>query len=193
MLLGRCVFLWGLATLLFVPAALRAEDAPISSASSAYSFSFTAIDGNDLPLSSYKGKVVMVVNTASHCGYTPQYKDLESLYETYKDKGFVVLGVPSGDFGGQEFGTEKEVQSFTEQEYKITFPLTSITQVSGSEAHPFYVWAGEQAGFWGHPQWNFHKYLIGRDGHFAGWFSTATSPLSAGITAAVEKELAAQP
>lgn len=193
MQLGRSVFMWGLVTLFFVPAALHAEDAPLSSASSAYSFSFTDIQGNDLPLSSFKGKVVLVVNTASHCGYTPQYKDLQTLYETYKDKGFVVLGVPSGDFGGQEFGTEKEVQSFTEQEYTIAFPLTSITKVSGSEAHPFYAWAGEQAGFWGHPQWNFHKYLIGRDGHFAGWFSTATVPTSSVMIEAIEKELTSDP
>lgn len=149
------------------PSRSFADEAPQSSSPIVYQFSFTDINGKELPFSSFKGKVVLVVNTASHCGYTPQYKDLQTLYETYKDKGFVVLGVPSGDFAGQEFGTEKEVQSFTEQEYKITFPLTSITKVSGSEAHPFYVWAGEQDGFWGYPQWNFHKYLIGRDGHFA--------------------------
>lgn len=172
---------------------VNANDALQSSASSAHSFAFNDIHGNDLPLSSFKGKVVLVVNTASHCGYTPQYKDLETLYETYKDKGFVVLGVPSGDFGGQEFGSEKDVQGFTEQEYKITFPLTSITKVSGSEAHPFYAWAGVQAGFWGHPQWNFHKYLIGRDGHFAGWFSTATVPTSSAMIEAIEKELTSDP
>lgn len=170
-----------------------ADAAPQSLIPSVYQFTFTDINGKDLPFSSFKGKVVLVVNTASHCGYTPQYKDLQTLYETYKDKGLVVLGVPSADFGGQEFGTEKEVQNFTEQEYKITFPLTSISKVSGSEAHTFYVWAGEQAGFWGYPQWNFHKYLIGRDGHFAGWFSTSTLPTSPAIIDAVEKELASDP
>lgn len=155
----------------------------------AHSFTFKMMDGGELPLSDLKGKVVLVVNTASQCGFTPQYRDLQTLHETYKDKGLVVIGVPSADFGGQEFDTEQEVQDFTEEEFSITFPLTTISTVKGGDAHPFYAWANKKAGMIGKPKWNFHKYLIGKDGDFVAWFATTTSPTASKLTKAIEAEL----
>ena len=155
----------------------------------AYDFSFTAIDGKLLPLENFKGKVILVVNTASRCGFTPQYSDLQNVWEKYRDKGFVVLGVPSNDFGGQEPGTEEEIKTFCEINYNINFPMTSKVTVKGRNAHPLYKWAGERFGFAGKPKWNFHKYLISADGILVDWFSTPTSPSSPKISLAIEQEL----
>ena len=161
----------------------------LSSQPNAYLYEFTSIEGESIKLSDYKGKVVMVVNTASHCGFTGQYKDLQALYDAYKDQGFVVLGVPSADFGGQEFDAEKDVAAFTEEQYSVTFPLTTISKVKGSDAHPFYKWAAEQGGFLSGPKWNFHKYIIGKNGEFVKGFITTTSPSSKNIKAVIEAEL----
>ena len=155
----------------------------------AYQFSFKAIDGKAINLSDYKGKVILVVNTASKCGFTNQYQSLQKLYTKYQNKGLVIIGVPSNDFGNQELGSESQVASFTQKEFKITFPLTSISQVSGNNAHPFYIWANQNAGFVGSPKWNFHKYLIDKNGDFAGWFSSATDPASEKITQKIESLL----
>jgi glutathione peroxidase len=165
---------------------------PVTAAEkTAHDFTFTAIDGTPMPLSAFKGKVVLVVNTASECGFTPQYEGLEELWNGYKDKGLVIIGVPSNDFGGQEPGTAKEIASFCKINYGVTFPLADKTVVKGAEAHPFYQWAGGKAGLLGRPKWNFHKYLIGRDGQFIDWFSTQTKPMGPKIKGAVEKALAA--
>ncbi len=158
----------------------------------AHQFSFKTIDGDVIHLADLKGKVILVVNTASQCGFTPQYAGLQSLYEKYSNQGFVVIGVPSDNFGGQEFKEESEVKAFTSKEFKTTFPLTLINNVTGADAHPFYQWAHKQAGFIGSPKWNFHKYLIGKDGDFVAWFSSATSPESEKITTAIEEALAAK-
>lgn len=158
----------------------------------AYDFSFAAIDDSPMPLSEYRGKVLLVVNTASECGFTPQYEGLEKLYQAYKDQGLVILGVPSNDFGGQEPGTNSEIKQFCEMRH-ITFPLTGKQVVSGDEAHPFYQWAGKQAGLAGRPKWNFHKYLIGRDGRFLDYFHSTTKPDSDALKTAIEKALAATP
>lgn len=157
--------------------------------SNAHEFEFQSIDGDPIKLADFKGKVVLVVNTASQCGFTPQYRELQQLHETYKDKGLVVLGVPSGNFMNQEFDDESEVKEFTEEKFQVTFPLTAINNVKGSEAHPFYRWAGEKAGFVGRPKWNFHKYLIDKQGNFSSWFGTPTSPIAKNVTQAIEKEL----
>ena len=157
----------------------------------AHDFSFTAIDGKLLPLTQFAGKIVLVVNTASECGSTPQYEGLEQLWRENKDKGLVVLGVPCNDFGGQEPGTEAQIATFCEANYGVTFPLAAKAHVKGKNAHPFYQWAGEQAGLLGRPKWNFHKYLIGRDGRFLGWFSTQAKPTGPKITKALEQALAA--
>ncbi len=157
---------------------------------SAYQFSFTSIDGTPLPLSDYQGQVVLVVNTASRCGFTPQYDGLQALYDSYRDRGLVVLGVPSGDFGGQELADEAAIKSFCEVNFNIDFPMTEKNHVKGDNAHPFYQWSAAKAGFMARPRWNFHKYLIGRDGQIDGWFSSVTAPQSEKIQLAIEKALA---
>jgi glutathione peroxidase len=158
-------------------------------AGSAHDFSFTAIDGKPLPLSSFKGQPVLVVNTASQCGLTPQYAGLESLWSQYRDKGLVVLGVPSNDFGAQEPGTEDQIRSFCETRFAVDFPMTSKTVVKGEGAHPFYVWAKTQLGEPAEPKWNFHKILVGKDGELVGAFGSRTEPLDGAVTAAVEHAL----
>lgn len=147
--------------------------------STAYDFSFTDIDGTDLPLSRYKGKVVMVVNTASKCGFTGQYAGLEKLYQEYRDRGLVIVGIPSNDFGQQEPGSAEQIKKFCTDNFKITFPLTEKTVVTGDQAHPFYKWAAEKGVgslLAEKPRWNFHKYVIDRDGHLVGSFASATTP-----------------
>jgi glutathione peroxidase len=162
----------------------------MSDPKNAHSISFTAIDGAALPLSKFKGKAVLVVNTASECGYTPQYKDLEALWKRYRERGLVVLGVPCNDFGAQEPGSEKQIQSFCEVNYGVDFPLTAKARVTGNDAHPFYKWAAEVAGEAAAPRWNFHKYLVGPDGELVAWFPTKTSPAAKDVTAAIESALA---
>ncbi len=161
----------------------------MASETTAHDFTLTGIGGKPLPLAGFKGKILLVVNTASECGYTPQYEGLEALWQAYKDKGLAVLGVPCNDFGGQEPGTAAEIASFCKANYGVTFPLAAKTVVKGDGAHPFYRWAGEKAGLVGRPKWNFHKYLIGRDGRFIDWFSTPAKPMGPKIRAAVEKAL----
>src|SRR5262249_23500326 len=134
---------------------------------SAHDFEFTAIDGKPLKLSQFAGKPVLVVNTASQCGLTPQYKGLQALWEKYKARGLVVLGVPSNDFGAQEPGSEAEIQSFCSTKFNVGFPMTSKNAVTGAKAHPFYKWTLEELGDAGAPKWNFHKYLIDGKGAIA--------------------------
>ena len=152
----------------------------------AHAFSFTSIDGKPLPMTSFNGKAVLVVNTASACGLTPQYKGLEALWRTYKDKGFVVLGVPSNDFGAQEPGSEAEVKTFCETHYGVDFPLTAKQKVIGAGAHPLYQWIAKELGDAAVPKWNFHKYLIAKDGSIAGTFGSRTEPESAELKQAIE-------
>lgn len=161
----------------------------VAANSSAWDFSFTAIDGNQLLLSQYKGQAVLVVNTASRCGFTSQYAALQQLWQDYQKRGLVVIGVPSNDFGGQELASEAEVKQFCEVNFNIDFPLTTITSVKGITAHPFYQWAGQRAGMLARPKWNFHKYLINRNGQLAASFSSMTSPTSDKIRTAVETAL----
>lgn len=158
----------------------------------AYDFSFEALSGAPLPLAQFKGKVLLVVNTASKCGFTPQYKQLEALYLRYKDQGLVVLGVPSNDFGGQEPGTPQEIKSFCEINYGVTFPLTSKNVVSGDGAHPFYQWAKQVLGAGAAPKWNFHKYLIDRKGHLVDYFGSMTAPDAGSIKNSIEKLITEQ-
>lgn len=153
---------------------------------SAHSFEFQTITGEALPLSQYKGHVVLVVNTASRCGFTPQYRDLQGLWQRFRARGFIVLGVPSNDFGGQEPGTEAQILDFCETNYAIDFPLTSKQVVIGPEAHPFYRWISEVAGEDARPRWNFHKYLIGPDGELVNVYSSKVGPLDSGLVAEIE-------
>jgi glutathione peroxidase len=161
-----------------------------ATAKTLHDFTLTGIDGKPMPLSQFDGKVVLLVNTASECGYTGQYEGLEKLWESYKDKGLVIVGVPSNDFGGQEPGKAEEIATFCKINYGVTFPLSDKAVVKGKEAIPVYAWAGGEAGMVGRPKWNFHKYLFSKDGTFIDWFATPTEPMSSKITSAVEKALA---
>lgn len=157
--------------------------------SNAHAFSFTSIEGKPLAMSGYKGKAVLLVNTASACGLTPQYKGLEALWQAYRDKGLVVLGVPSNDFGAQEPGSETEIKSFCEVRYGVDFPLTKKEHVIGTAAHPLYQWIAKELGEAAIPRWNFHKYLIGKDGNLAGTFGSRTEPEAAELKTAIETAL----
>ncbi len=153
--------------------------------------SLDSIGGGPLPAGDYKGRVVLLVNTASLCGFTGQYRGLEELWRKYKDKGLVVLGVPSNDFGGQEPGSKEEIKRFCEATFDVTFPLADKQSVIGPDAHPLYRWAATQTGPLGTPSWNFHKILIGRDGRVIDWF-TAMSGVGPKLDSAIEAALARQ-
>jgi len=158
-------------------------------ASSAHEISFRSIDGGELPLSTFRDKVVLVVNTASKCGLTPQYEGLERLYTDYKDKGLVVLGVPCNQFMGQEPGTEEEIASFCQLNFNVDFPMTSKVEVKGEGAHPFYRWAEQELGEPAVPVWNFHKILIGKNGEPIRAFGPRTEPTDAEVTGEIERAL----
>ena len=147
---------------------------------SGFDFEFQSIDGTPMRLADWRGKVLLVVNTASFCGYTKQYAGLQALWSKYESQGLVVVGVPSNDFGGQEPKAEGDIKKFCTGAFGVTFPLTSKQVVTGDQAHPFYKWAtaaaGTAAGTEGAPGWNFHKYLIGRDGRLISSISTRVAP-----------------
>lgn len=152
----------------------------------AHDFSFTAIDGKPLPLARFKDKAILVVNTASQCGFTPQYEGLEQLWTTYRDRGLVVLGVPCNDFGAQEPGSASEIQQFCTTRFKVDFPMADKVAVIGGNAHPFYRWIVAELGEDQAPRWNFHKYLVGPDGALVGAFPSRVAPLSKELTQAIE-------
>jgi len=159
------------------------------SAKNAYAFKFRSIDGGELPLSSFKGKALLVVNVASQCGLTPQYEGLEALWKRKRDKGLVILGVPANDFGAQEPGTEKEIKAFCETRFSVDFPMTAKEHVIGPDAHPLYKWIATELGEDAAPKWNFHKYLFGRDGTIAGTFGSRMTPDAAELDAAIDAAL----
>ena len=162
----------------------------VAMAENAYDFSFKKIDGSGpINLSDYRGKVIMVVNSASLCGFTKQYSELEELYKKYKDKGFVLIAVPSNDFGGQEPKSNSEIANFCEVNFGITFPISEKVRVQSKTSHPFFIWTRSKLGFLSGPKWNFYKYLIGPDGELIEWFSSLTSPSSNKITNMIEKHL----
>jgi glutathione peroxidase len=161
-----------------------------SSEISAYDFSFTNLtNSNQIHLKDFEGSVILIVNTASNCGLTSQYEGLEKLYKHYKEKGLVIIGVPSNDFGKQEPGSSQEIQNFCQINYGVTFPMTSKQVVSGDNAHPFYLWAKKTLGFGTAPKWNFHKYLINRKGELINYFNSTTSPDSDNIKKNIETAL----
>ena len=158
---------------------------------SALRFSFDALVSDEtIRLSDHKGKVILIVNTASKCGFTGQYTGFEQLYQTYKEFGFVVIGVPSNNFGGQEPGIPEEIAKFCEFNYRVSFPMTAKYHVKGKDAHPFYQWAKKELGFVTAPKWNFHKYLIDRHGKLVDYFHSTTKPDSDRLISAVERALA---
>lgn len=156
----------------------------------AWDFDLTAIDGEPLPMKQFRGKVVLLVNTASFCGFTPQYEGLQKTHDAYAARGFTVVGVPSGDFKGQEYGSNKEIAGFCKAK-GVRFPLAEKSEVVGAKAIPIYRWAAAKLGPDQTPKWNFHKYLIGRDGHLITAFGTRTEPTDPKVRAAIEAALKA--
>ena len=154
-----------------------------------FDFSINDINEKKLDLSIYKNKTILLVNVASYCGFTKQYSDLQTLYENYKNKGLIVLGVPSNQFGGQEPGSNNEIKDFCETNFNITFPITSKYDVKGSNAHPLYLWAEKNFGKSAVPKWNFHKILINKNGKIQDTYSSLTKPLSKKILSEIEKIL----
>ena len=155
----------------------------------AYAFSFPALSGADIRLAEFSGRPMLIVNTASLCGYTPQYAGLQELWSEFAERGLVVIGVPSNDFGGQEPGGPTEIAETAQHHYGVTFPIAGKVSVKGPNAHPFYKWAAE-ARPKEVPRWNFHKYLIGRDGYLKAGFSSAVEPTDPLIITAIERALA---
>jgi glutathione peroxidase len=154
-----------------------------------HDIAFTGIDGKPLPLAAWRGKAILVVNTASECGYTPQYTGLQALWRKYRDRGLVVLGVPSNDFGGQEPGSEAAIKTFCEKNYGVDFPLTAKVATGGAGAHAFYRRIAEEVGEAAPPKWNFHKYLFGADGELVDSYSSSVAPESARLTKDIEAAL----
>ena len=156
------------------------------SARTCYAISFTGLDGGQINLGAYAGRPIMVVNTASLCGFTPQYEGLQALWQRFSPRGLMMIGVPSNDFGGQEPGGASEIHH-TAELYGVRFPLASKEKVLGPDAHPFYRWAAMERPH-DLPKWNFHKYLVGRDGHVAAVFGTGVEPADARVASAIEAE-----
>lgn len=160
-------------------------------ASGIYTFTLNSIDGQPAPLANYKGKVILMVNVASQCGYTPQYSALEATYEKYKDRGFVILGFPANNFGAQEPGTNEEIKAFCSRKYSVTFPMYSKISVKGADQAALYSYLTTETapGFRGEIKWNFTKFLVDRNGNVVQRFEPAITPDSKEITAAIEKQL----
>ena len=155
----------------------------------AYDFKFKDLDGSDLNLSEFKNKIIIVVNVASQCGFTKQYEDMQNIWEQYQEKGIVIIGVPSNDFGNQEPGSNQEIKTFCQAKFGITFPMTEKVIIKGSEAHPFYLWAKKNHGKSAVPKWNFHKIIINKTGKIDQTFSSITNPSSKKFKKAIENLL----
>lgn len=155
----------------------------------AYGFSFDALKGEPILLAAYTGKPMLVVNTASLCGFTPQYAGLQELWTMFRERGLVVIGVPSNDFGSQEPGGEKEISETAHHQYGVSFPMAAKVDVRGANAHPFYKWAALERPK-DLPRWNFHKYLVGRDGHIADAFPERVTPTDTRVITAIARQLA---
>ena len=154
-----------------------------------FDFEIKSINDEKIELSKYKNKTILLVNVASNCGFTQQYSELQELYEKYDDKGLIVLGVPSNQFGGQEPGNNEDIKDFCETNFNITFPMTSKYDVKGDGAHPIFLWAKKNFGKSAIPKWNFHKILIDKDGKVNDTFSSFTKPMSNKIRSKIEEIL----
>ena len=153
----------------------------------AYDFSFNDLDGSKINLSSFKNKVIVIINVASQCGFTNQYEDMQSIWERYQKDGLIIIGIPSNDFGNQEPGSESEIKTFCEAKFGITFPMTEKVIVKGDNAHPFYQWAKDNYGNSAIPKWNFHKIIIGKNGKVVDTFAPFTKPTSKKFIKSIEK------
>ena len=154
-----------------------------------FDFKINSINGDELNFSDFQGQTLLLVNVASNCGFTKQYDDLQKLYDDFKDKGFIIIGIPSNQFGAQEPGTNSEIKDFCETNFNITFPMTSKYDVKGENAHPIYLWAKETYGKSTIPKWNFHKILINKDGKVEDTYASFTNPASKKIRKKLEKIL----
>ena len=180
-------------TVLTLIAAALGSAAPLPAAAqssriTAFAFSFDGLDGTPIRLADHAGQPIMVVNTASQCGYTPQYAGLQTLWTRFRDRGLFMLAVPSNDFGGQEPGDAAEIAHTAHDQYHVGFPIAAKAAVRGAGQHPFYRWAAVERPL-DVPRWNFHKYLIGRDGHIAASFASAVEPTDPKVLAAIGREL----
>jgi glutathione peroxidase len=185
----RTILTAALAAIAGTASARRAPAQPAISRITAYAFSFPALAGGDIKLADYASHPLLVVNTASLCGYTPQYAGLQELSTQFHDRGFVIVGVPSNDFGGQEPGGATEIAQTAQHQYGVTFPIAAKSVVKGPNAHPFYRWAAEARPN-DVPRWNFHKYLIGRDGYIADVFPESVEPTDTRVKTAIARALA---
>jgi glutathione peroxidase len=179
--------------LLLSLAACLAVCVPVIGAAGLHETSVKDIDGHDVKLDTYRGKVLLIVNVASECGYTPQYQGLQALYEKYRAKGLVVLGFPCNQFGGQEPGSNQEIKEFCSAKFHVTFPMFAKIDVNGAQRHPLYAQlAGNGSPFTGNIKWNFNKFLVGRDGKILQRFDSDVEPDSTTLTAALDAALAAK-
>jgi glutathione peroxidase len=178
-------------TLLMLAAGFAAA-AQIQSAASIYDYKLTSIDMEPVPLSQFQGKVLMVVNVASRCGYTPQYAGLEALYRKYRDQGFVIVGIPANNFGQQEPGTNSEIKTFCKRKFDVTFPMMAKVSVAGNDIDPLYAYLTDKAvnpETGGEIKWNFTKFLIGKDGKILARFEPNVTPEDSALVSAVENAL----
>jgi glutathione peroxidase len=192
-LTGRlaCSTVWAMKIYLLLCALSLLSVVLVQAADTLYGVPLKDIDGNSTSLKAYEGKVLLIVNVASKCGFTPQYTGLEALQQKYQEKGFAVLGFPCNQFGGQEPGSAEEIKQFCSSKYQVTFPLFEKLEVNGPNRHPLYaLLAGKQAAFPGNIKWNFTKFLIGRDGKVLKRFESAVKPDSAPMVEAIESALA---
>ncbi len=183
----KLIFFALIATLALSAIAQDKKEKPMSPF---YTFTMKTLDGKQKPLAEYKGKVVMVVNTASFCGYTPQYKDLEAIYKQYKDKGFVILGFPANDFGKQEPGSDKDIATFCERNYGVSFDMFSKISVKGDDIHPLYKYLTAETDFKGEIGWNFTKFLVDKNGNVVAKYTSKIKPTEKEVTSKIEDLLA---
>ncbi|WP_438997493.1 glutathione peroxidase [Candidatus Puniceispirillum sp.] len=183
---SKSVSIWAI-ILLFVT--FVTEPVMPAYAKNAHDISFENIEGGTLDLAEFRGKVILLVNTASQCGFTPQYEALQAMWDNYRARGLVVIGVPSNDFGGQEPGANIQIKQFCTINYGIDFPMTEKVAVTGSDMHPYYQWVREAGGRLAMPRWNFYKHLIDQEGNFVTWFASTTAPDARKIRQAIEKLL----
>ena len=156
---------------------------------SVYQFNFNSIDGEEINLNEFKGKPILIVNTASLCGFTYQYSDIETLHQRYKKDGLIIIGIPSNDFGNQELSSNQKVKKFCSINFDVSFILTEITKIKGEKGHPFFKWIKKEAGFLAFPKWNFYKYIINKQGTLVKWYASTTRPNSNKVTQEIDKIL----
>lgn len=189
-MINRRTMIAGLVAGATLPLAARSTHAQSAmSRITAYGFSFQSLRGGDIRLAAYAGKPLLIVNTASLCGFTPQYAGLQELWTQFRRRGLTIIGVPSNDFGGQEPGGATDIAETAEHTYHVTFPITAKTTVKGPNAHPFYKWAAAERPS-DPPGWNFHKYLVGRDGYLADAFSSRVEPTDTRVITAISRAFA---